>query len=260
MRKRSTLALLLLSASLAAEPIAVKQTQGSTRGFLIVRTPEGKVIAHGELNQTAHGDRATSHLTYRFLDGSIDDETTVYTQRGTFQLVRDHHTQKGPYFKDPIDYVVDMPAGTVTSRSIGKDGKEKIEVEHKDMPPDTYNGLIAPVLLNTPFDTPEFKVGMIAPTGKGRDIRLAILPAGHGTVQIAGIAMRSDVFRVKVELGGLTGAIAPMVGKQPLDVMVWVLPGEAPGLIREISQFYPGGPTVSIELSGATFAKLSEEK
>lgn len=34
-----------------AEPIPVKQMQGSTRGFLIMRSETGKILAHGELIQ-----------------------------------------------------------------------------------------------------------------------------------------------------------------------------------------------------------------
>jgi flavin-dependent dehydrogenase len=33
-------------------------------------------------------------LAYRFVDGSIDDETTTYTQHGTFRLVRNHHIHR----------------------------------------------------------------------------------------------------------------------------------------------------------------------
>jgi hypothetical protein len=40
-------------------------------------------------------------LTFRFVDGSIDDETTTYRQQGRFRLVRNHHIQKGPFFTKP---------------------------------------------------------------------------------------------------------------------------------------------------------------
>jgi hypothetical protein len=44
--------------------------------------------------------------------------------------------------------------------------------------------------------------------------------------------------------------VAPIVGKQPADALVWVLEGQAPSLIRQIGQLYEGGPLVSIQLSG----------
>jgi hypothetical protein len=43
-------------------------------------------------------------MIYRFSDGSIDDETTTYRQQGTFQLVRNHHIEKGPFFAKPVDF------------------------------------------------------------------------------------------------------------------------------------------------------------
>ena len=39
-------------------------------------------------------------------------------------------------------------------------------------------------------------------------------------------------FNVKVELGGIVGMIAPVVGKQPADTNVWVAGGEAPALVK----------------------------
>ena len=253
MRICISLILAMSHACLVAEPIVVRQTQGATRGFLVIRSEEGKIIARGELNQVAHGERITTHLLYRFTDGSVDEDTVLYTQRGTFRLISDHHTQRGPYFPKPIDYLVDATTGTITSRSLDKDGKEKIEVEHTTIPPDTYNGLVGTILVNSAPNASEFQIGMVAPTGKGRLIKLSIEPAGRGTVSIVGLAHTANIFRVKVELGGVAGVVAPIIGKKPADTMVWVLPGAAPGLVRQIGQLYNEGPIVSIEISGTSF-------
>jgi hypothetical protein len=249
------LGLATLAASMNADPIAVRQTQGATRGFLVMRSEDGKIIARGELNQVAHGEHITARLIYRFTDGSIDDDTVTYNQRETFQLVRDHHIQKGPFFPKPSDYLVDVPTGNVTSRSVDKDGKEKVEVEHMDLPADVYNGLVGTILLNVSAGAPEFKLGMVAPTGKGRLIKLAISPEGEGTFSNIGMRQKASIFRVKVELGGVAGVVAPVIGKQPADTMVWVLQGDVPGLVRETGPLYEGGPIVSIELAGTSFAR-----
>jgi hypothetical protein len=251
---------LSLATALVAEPIAVRQTQGLTRGFLIMHSEDGKVIARGELNQVAHGEHLTTRLTYRFRDGSIDDDTAIYTQRGTFHLISDHHIQKGPYFPKPADYLVDVASGNVTSRSIDKDGKEKVEAEHMDLPSDIANGIILTDLLNVPHDTPEFKIGMVAPSGKGRLVKLAIAPEGEGTFYDVGLAHKATIFRVKIELGGIAGVVAPIIGKQPADTMVWILEGDAPGFVRQVGQLYEGGPIVSIELSGTSFPRSVPKK
>ena len=35
---------------------------------------------------------------------------------------------------------------------------------------------------------------------------------------------------LKVDIGGLSGLVAPLVGKQPPDSHVWILDGDVPGL------------------------------
>lgn len=53
-----------------------------SHGFLVLRTPEGKPIADGDSTQVARGDRVTSRLQFRFKDGSIYEESTVFSQHG----------------------------------------------------------------------------------------------------------------------------------------------------------------------------------
>lgn len=237
----------------AQQPIRVRHAMGTARGFLIMHGEDGKVLAHGDLIQTAVGDRVTTRLVFHFLDSSVDDESTTYTQRGTLHMVTDHHIQKGPFFPKPIDVLVDAATGQVTTRSIDKDGHEKVDVDHKDLPPDTYNGMVGTVLLNTPRDTAAFKIALLAPTGKGRLVKLAITRDQPGTFYAVGLPRRAQIFRIKVELGGVAGVVAPVIGKQPADTLVWIFEGEAPALIREVGQLYEGSPIVSIEVSGSSF-------
>jgi len=51
-----------------------------------------------------------------------------------------------------------------------------------------------------------------------------------------------------------------MVGKQPSDIHVWVLGGEAPAFVREEGQFYEGGPIWRIELTAPVFTTPSPGK
>src|SRR3954447_8546058 len=86
--------ILLHPLCMPAEPIAVRYVEGSVHGFLALRTMEGKILAAGDLVQVVRGNRVTSRLVFRFRDGSIDDETAVFSQRGSFRLISDHHIQK----------------------------------------------------------------------------------------------------------------------------------------------------------------------
>src|SRR2546430_2489489 len=80
------------------------------------RLLDGKPIADGQMTQDAHGDRVTDHLIFRFKDGSIYEDTTIFSQRQTFRLLSDHLIQRGPSFDRPLDTSIDASAGQVTVR------------------------------------------------------------------------------------------------------------------------------------------------
>ena len=104
--KRSALvfcSLFFCSSVLPAEQVAVRQTEGLVHGFLALRNTSGTSLADGELLQVARGDRVTSQLVFRFKDGSLLDETAVFSQRGQFRLISDHLVQKGPSFPQPLE-------------------------------------------------------------------------------------------------------------------------------------------------------------
>jgi hypothetical protein len=63
------------------------------------------------------------------------------------------------------------------------------------------------------------------------------------------------VFRIHPELGGILGVIATLLGLQPKDVMVWVLEGDEPAVVRIVGQLGGYGPVVSSELVGTSFGK-----
>ena len=75
-------ALVAICALRAAPQVAVAHAQGILHGWLVVRSEDGEAIADGELTQIAHGERVTVRMVLRFKDGSLQDETTEYTQRG----------------------------------------------------------------------------------------------------------------------------------------------------------------------------------
>jgi hypothetical protein len=222
---------------------------------MVARSETGKIVARVEFTEDVQGDEVTMRLTYRFLDGSIDDETTTYRQRGMFQLVRNHHIQKGPYFAKPFDFAMEAATGIATSRSADKNGNIRVESERIDLPDDLANGFVGTVLLNVPRNSAPFRVGILAPVGGGRLIRILISPEGEQPFHRAGQTLKATVFRIHPELGGIVGLIATLIGIQPKDVMVWVLEGEQPAVVRIVGQLGGYGPVVSSELEGTSFGK-----
>jgi hypothetical protein len=256
----SVIALLIcaLQPRASTEPIPVRHIEGTVHGFLVLRSKEGRVLAVGDLFQVVRGDRVTSRLVFRFKDGSVDDETTVFSQRGNFQLITDHHIQKGPSFPQPMDLSIDVPSGQVTVRSTGKDGKEEVRSEHLDLPPDLINGLILSVSKNIRPQTTETKVSMVVATPKPRLVKVAISPRGEEPFSLVGSQRKAMRFVLKIELGGVAGVVAPLIGKAPPEIQIWISGGQAPAFVREEGPFYQGGPVWTIQLTSPAWPDLPQ--
>src|SRR5262245_40450703 len=113
----SAASLLLNAAIASAEAVAVREREGLVHGFLSLSTLEGKVLADGDLFQTADGDRVTSKLAFRFRDGSTSEETSVFIQGKTFRLLTNRVVQKGPAFPRPfLESSIDMASRRVKVR------------------------------------------------------------------------------------------------------------------------------------------------
>jgi hypothetical protein len=244
-----------LGTTAPAEPISVKHIQRPMHRLMVARSEDGKIIASGEFSQVIEGDEVTMRLTYHFVDGSIDDETTTYRQQGTFRLIRNHHIEKGPFFAKPVDFTVEAATGMATSRTTDKNGNIHVESEHVDLPNDLANGFVGTLLLNVPHNATPFRVGMLVPVGGGRLIQLLISPEGEQPFHTAGQTLKAMVFRIHPELGGIVGVIARLIGLQPKDVMVWILEGEEPAVVRIVGQLGGYGPVVNSDLEGTSFGK-----
>jgi hypothetical protein len=245
----------MLSTAAPAERISVKHIQLPRHEFMLARSETGKIIARVEFTEDVQGDEVTMRLTYHFVDGSIDDETTTYRQQNIFRLVRNHHVQQGPFFAKPVDFAVEAATGIATSRTGDKNGKINVESEHIDLPDDLANGFVGTLLLNVPPNTAPFRVGILTPVFGGRLIRILISPEGEQPFQKTGQTYKATVFRIHPELGGILGVIATLLGLQPKDVMVWVLEGEEPAVVRIVGQLGGSGPVLSSELEGTSFGK-----
>jgi len=236
------------------EVIAVRHAEGLVHGFLSLRSLDGKRLADGDLIQHVHGDRVTSRLLLRFFDGSLNDETVVFSQNQHFRLVSDHLVQKGPAFARPMDVSIDAPSGQVTVRYT-EDGKEKTFSERMDLPPDLANGLMLALLKNIDPLTPLTTVSMVAATPKPRLVKLAIAPAGDDPFTVGATRHKATHFVVHMEIGGLAGLVAPLLGKQPPDTHVRILERDAPAFIGSEGPFAAGGPVWRLELASPTWPR-----
>jgi hypothetical protein len=239
---------LLEAGAASAEPVAVRHLEGHLHGFLSLRSPGGDVLASGDLVQDVKGDRVTSRLVFHFKDGSLHDETFVFSQRGQFRLISEHLVQKGPAFPRPLEMTIDCAANHVTVRYEDEDGQKHAEDERMDLPPDLANGLIPILLKNVRREDLPKGVSFVAATPKPRLVKLRFNDAGTDPFSLAGSPRKAVHYVLKVDIGGIAGLFAPLVGKQPPDSHVWILEGEAPAFVRSQAPMFMGGPLWQTDL------------
>jgi hypothetical protein len=240
--------LLLQPTALPGESVTVRYVEGVAHGFLVLRTPDGKPLADGDQTQVAHGDRVTSRMSFKFKDGSFYDETTTFSQRGTFRLLKDHVLQKGPQFKPPMETSIDATTGQVTVRYTDH-GKERVLTKRLKLPPDVANGILFTLIKDIRPGAAQTTVSYVAATPKPRLIHLEITPQGQQTFSIGSYAHKAIQYVVKVKIGGVAGLIAPLVKKQPPDFHAWVLAEGAPSFARFDGPLYGNGPIWRLELA-----------
>jgi hypothetical protein len=257
---------LLAPSSSPAEPVAVAHSEGLAHGFLALRSLDGILLADGDLIQVPSGNRVTTRLVLRFKDGSTRDETTVYTQRKDFRLVSNHVVQKGPAFKMPMESTIDAVSGQVKVRYTDEDGKEKLIEERLELPDDLANGLMLASLKNISPKTTKTTLSMLAITPKPRLVKLEVTRANDEPFSTAGYVRKAMHYVLKVDLPGMTGAIASLLGKTPPDSHIWILGGEAPAFVKSESALFADGPIWRIELvnpvwpSGSTSSAAKDSK
>jgi hypothetical protein len=249
---------LLTTATVSGEPVAVRYAEGLVHGFLTLRTLDGTQIASGDLIQVARANRVTSRLTFHFKDGSLHDETAVFSQRGQFHLLTDHLVQKGPTFPQPLDMTIDTTSGKVTVRYTDEDGSPREETKEEPLPPDLANGMIQILLKNVTARSAPKAFSFMAATPKPRLVKLTIVPSGEQPFTAGGRRQSATEYVLKVDLGGVTGLVASLVGKQPPDSRVWIAGGDAPAFVKAEQPLYAGGPVWRIELAAPSWPESSD--
>ena len=248
----------VLASSVAhAAAVPVRFPEGVVHGFLTLATPAGKILADGDSIQFARGDRVTSRLVFRFRDGSLQDETTVFLQRDRFELLTDHMIQKGPSFPHPIEITIDRPAGHVTVRTTGKDGREETIDRRMELPADLANGLVPTLLKNLPAGAGKTSAPYLAATPKPSIVTLALSRDGGDTISVGSSRRKAQRWVVHVELSGIKGVLAKLLGKQPPDTHIWIFGGDAPTFLRSESPAWFGGPMWVIRLSAPAWPEAS---
>lgn len=248
-------AFLLTAFSLIAGQVPVRHLEGRVHGFLVLRDLDNNLLASGSLIQLANGNRVTTELSFHFKDGSVHLESAVFSQRRTFQLLSYRLVQKGPAFKRETDMSLNSSTGQVTIRYTDSGGTEKRITEHLKLPADLANGIVTTLLGDIDPKTPKSIVSMVVSTPKPRLVKLEISPLGEESFSVGGSAAKAMRYVVKVEIGGISGIVASIIGKQPPDTHIWMVGGKAPGFLKSEGPMFQDGPVWRIELTSPVWPK-----
>ena len=151
---------------------------------------------------------------------------------------------------------IDVPGRKATVAYKDKD-QEKSETEQLDLSPSLANGVLFNVLKNFPTGNGPLKLGFVVATPKPRLVQLNITRENEATFSFAGNPHKAARFRIKIDIGGVTGAVrAHRSGKQPADINVWILENHVPAFVRMEGAFYEDGPPWTIELAAPSDSSL----
>jgi hypothetical protein len=250
-------AVILEASRSSGAQIPVHHIEGVTFGLLILRNLDGEAVAYGELQQVIQqkGDTKDNEesglvigdLLFHFKDGSFYEEITKFTQHGKFRLVSDQVEQRGPSFKQARKSWIDARTGTITVQTFEK-GKEKTVTSHLDLPDDVANGLLLTLLKNVDPSS-ETTVSFVAGSTKPLVVKWNISPAPEKTVKFGIITLRAQQYVVKTRIGGAAGIIAPLIGKKPPDLHVWLVKSEAPTFLEYEGPLSEDSPVWRIEIA-----------
>jgi hypothetical protein len=232
-----------------AEPIAVRQPEGLTHGFVTVRDMDGKRIGDGEVTQSLVGKHLYLHVNIRFIDGSRHEDKVTFDTSGTLRLVKEVLVQKGPSFATQVETTVDPVKGTVRVAYTDEKGKSDTIEEQMDIPADVGNGLLLAAVKHADPSGVESAISWVAATPTPRLVKLIISALGKEPVTHGTIKAETIHYVVKTRIGGLAGLVAPLIGKQPPDIHVWMLAGGAPGFLKFQGPLQNEGPIWTIEMS-----------
>src|SRR6266567_1470635 len=240
---------LLQSSILVAAPISVRFAEGVTHGFLALRTVNDVLLAPGDLLQTERGGEVESRMVFRFKDGSVFDETVVFTQQRVFAMESYHLVQRGPVFAEDTEISLQRATGKyrVTTKA-HKDGREQVLDGTLDLPPDVYNGMVLIVAKNL-LKGASASVHLVVFTPTPRLIQLELAPAGEHKVLVGNLAKTAIHYVFKPRLGSWLKLFATLLGRVPPDYHAWVIADEVPAFARFDGPLYTTGPIWRIELA-----------
>ena len=245
--------LLSCGCQVQAAPVPVRHIEGMVRGFLVLSNSKGVRIASGDFLQIGQGGEIKTRTVLYFKDGSLHDETAVFTQQRAFIMKSYRLVQKGPAFTDEMDVTLNRATGKYRVKVKGrKDGQEKVLEGKLDMPLDVYNGMVPIVAKNLKGAKAIVHIVVFTPTP--RVVELEMIPSGKEWFLIGDLKKGALHYVLKPQLGMLK-LPATLLGRTPPDNHVWIITAEVPAFVKFEGPLALSGPIWRIEMASPAWPK-----
>ena len=239
----------LCAMPLAAAPVAVRFTEGVGHAFLLLRTLDGIQIASGEMLQVIQDRSVENRMTFTFQDGSLLDETVVFTQDGVFAMQRYDLVQRGPAFAEDSVISLNRISGEYSVTTTGhEDGEANTITGALELPADVYNGMMLTVAKNLPVETGT-TVHVVAFTPEPVLMELDIRLAEDHDVLVGDLIKTATHFEFIPRPGAWIELFARILGRSPSSYHAWVLTDMAPAFVKFEGPLDAKGPVWQIELT-----------
>jgi len=200
------------------------------------------------------GDAIESRVVLHFKDGSVRDEVATFSQKGVFRLEAYRLVQRGPSFPT-MEMWFDRRSGTYKARTQEKkQDEERTASGALAMPVDLYNGMASILLKNLPGGV-SAAAQYVLFDPKPHFVKMTMSPEGQDTVRVGDEPAKLTRYLVQLELKGLTGIVASLIGKDPPDARYWFAAGDVPGFVRFDGAMYLNGPAWRLELASIEWPK-----
>jgi hypothetical protein len=90
---------------------------------------------------------------------------------------------------------------------------------------------------------------MVLASPKPIVVKLEIAVEGEDSFSIGALRLKATRYKIHVDIGGVKGVLASLVGKQPPDTRVWIAQGDCPGVVKSEGPSFEGGPIWVMELA-----------
>jgi hypothetical protein len=242
-------AAMLLAHAAAAEPIAVRFVEGVSHGFLTLRTADAAQIASGDLLQFVRRGEVESRMVFRFKDGSVLDETVVFTQERAFLMKSYRLLQRGPVFAEDTEISLERASGKYRVKTTARaDGHENVLEGILEMPADTYNGMVLTVAKNLAKGA-SATIHVVAFTPAARLVPLELAPAGEQKILVGELTKSATRYVFKPKPGPWISLLANVLGRMPPDSHAWILTEDVPAFVKFEGPLHPAGAPWRIELT-----------